>query len=168
MRRLLFVALGLIVCALSMSVSRSLLAGGGCGCDAGYACDGGCVRVFHHHHHRRGHCQQCCQPPAPQQPIARELPPAGPVVETAAVRMMPMVAAPMMYAAMPAQRVAYVEEAPRMREVTCEQSSSRLAQLEDRFVALHERVNVLQETIAAQTGILEQIKAKLDVIEPRK
>jgi hypothetical protein len=140
----------------------------GCGCDAGYACDGGCVNVIHHHHHARRHCRQCCQPPAPPQPIARELPPAGPVVETAAVRMMPMVATPMMYAAMPAQRVAYVEEAPRVREITCEQSSSRLAQLEDRFDLLHERVNALQATIATQTDILIQIKTKLDVIEQRK
>jgi TolA-binding protein len=75
------------------------------------------------------------------------------------MRVMPVMATPMMFAAaVPAQRVAYTEEAPR----GCEASSSRLSQLEDRFNLLNERVNSLQTTIAAQTDILTQIKTKLD------
>jgi hypothetical protein len=90
--------------------------------------------------------------------MVRELPPMGPVVETVPMRVMPM----MFAAAVPTQRVAYVEEAPRSREVTCEMSSSRLSQLEERFNTLHQRVNALQSTIEAQTEILTHIKTKID------
>jgi hypothetical protein len=40
-----------------------------------------------------------------------------------------------------------------------------VAQLEDRFNALQARVNVLQDTMTAQTDILVAIKTKLDKLE---
>jgi hypothetical protein len=154
--------LAIAIATLMATIALPAFAGD-CGCAAPpqccAQCNGGCVKVFHHHHCRK-HCQSFC--PQPERALTRELPPAGPVVETMPMRMMPMMAAPMMFAPVAAQRVAYVEEAPRAREITCESSSSRLALLESRFDQLHERVNTLQETIKTQTDILVEIKRKLD------
>jgi TolA-binding protein len=82
-------------------------------------------------------------------------------------RMAHVMAAPMtfMMAEMPVQRVAY--EQPRAAERTCESSSSRLDQLEERFNRLYARVNTLQDSITQQTSILEKISEKLDVLEKR-
>jgi len=91
---------------------------------------------------------------------SENFPPSGPIVESVPMRVMPM-----MFAAMPVQRMAF-EEAPRSRESSCESSSSRLSQLEERFNLLNDRVNALQSTISVQTDILTQIKAKLDTIRP--
>src|SRR5262245_12634461 len=105
--------------------------GGGCGCENACPCAG--CKILHHC--QKHHCGCCEQAP---RAFTREMPPAGPVVETVPMRVMPMMATPMMFAAaVPAQRAAY-EEAPRS---TCEASSSRLSQLEDRFNLLNERVN---------------------------
>jgi hypothetical protein len=142
---------------LALNAVTAIAAGGdGCGCDNTCSCShsaGWCHHLFHKH---CGCCQQS------QRGYAREMPPAGPVVETVPMRVMPMMAAPMM---LTATRAAYVEE-PRSRESSCESSSSRLTQLEDRFNVLNERVNALQATIVAQTDILTQIKTKLDTIKP--
>lgn len=58
-------------------------------------------------------------------------------------------------------------EQPRAAQPTCESSSSRLDQLEERFNRLYARVNTLQDSITQQTNILEKISGKLDALEKR-
>jgi hypothetical protein len=138
-------------------------AGNGCDCgaEATCGCQSYCRPHGHHHLCKRKHC--CCDSPAPREmPTQRYAPPppVGPIMESVPLRMMPVMAAPVMYATQP---VAYAE--PRSRETTCETSTARVAQLEERLTALQTRVNVLQDTMTTQTDILYAIKAKLDKLD---
>ncbi len=156
-----------VVVVLSLAllpVAQAAAGDCGCGAETTCSCQATCARpCWPHHHHRRGNCCQSCQQQPPRSYPTRELPPVGPIMESVPMRMMPVMATQMV--AMPAQRVAYVEE-PRSRELTCEASSGRIAQLEERFNKLHERVNVLQETMTTQTSILIEIKNRLDKLQP--
>jgi hypothetical protein len=141
-------------------------AGNGCDCgaEATCGCQSHCKPHCLHHFCKRKAC--CCESTASREmPTQRYAPPppVGPIMESVPLRMMPVMAAPVMYTTQP---VAYSE--PRSRETTCETSSVRVAQLEERFNALQARVNVLQDTMTAQTDILVAIKAKLDNLDAGK
>lgn len=150
---------GLLVAILLAGSAAPALAGNGCGCETTCGCDApryGC----HRHHCHRG-CNSC--PPGcqsyPTQSRGLPLAPSGPIVESVPMmRMMPLVAAPMMLASYAPQ----AERAVPRDEPTCQASSSRLAQLEERFTALQMRVDTLQTTLENQTAILQAIKTKLD------
>jgi hypothetical protein len=147
---------GLLTVVLLAGSVLPALAGNGCGCETTCGCEA--PRCFCHHHHCHRGCNSC-QQPYPQQ--SRGLPPApsGPIVESVPMmRMMPLMAAPMMLASYAPQ----TERALPREEATCQASSSRLAQLEERFVALQMRVDTLQSTLENQTAILQAIKTKLD------
>jgi TolA-binding protein len=86
--------------------------------------------------------------------------PVGPIVESVPMmRMMPIMAAPMMMASYVPQTA---DRSMPREEQGCQASSSRIEQLEQRFSALEHRVDTLQSTIENQTAILQAIKTKLD------
>jgi hypothetical protein len=141
-----------------------LLAAGQSPATAGNQC--GCERlpcatceVQHVYHHR---CRGCCHHRGSERRESGEsrAAPAGPIVESVPMmRMMPLVAAPMMMASYVSQAA---DRALPREEPSCRSSSSRIDQLDERFSALERRVDTLQVTLENQTAILEAIKAKLD------
>ncbi len=72
-------------------------------------------------------------------------------------------ATPMMYA--PVQRVAmYEDRAPSLPrdERTCEASSQRLSELEERVNRLRDDVSKIEQAMDKQLDLLQAIKSKLD------
>jgi hypothetical protein len=155
-------ALSLAFLVLSQWVAMPAQAGHGCGCEYAPPCYG---HWRHHCHHK------CCHHGAP-------MPPAGPVVQSMAApnfavsqSTIPLAFAsqfavvPTVQAATFAQFAPVQPQAPQAQsaqsESSCQASSSRLAEMEERVEALRSRVNVLQTSIDNQTELLQAIITRL-------
>ena len=141
---------------LSLGSSRAA-AGDNCGCERPVCST--CCESRHVYHHR---CRGCCHHHGSdrRESVESRAAPVGPIVESVPMmRMMPIMAAPMMMASYVPQAA---DRAMPREEPSCQASSSRIDQLDQRFSALERRVDTLQSTLENQTAILQAIKTKLD------